>query len=63
MMPDTETAPPTAELKRILQSAALDMLESFLTQYQEKRRSASSHRPPSSEINVVSVPVAFGCVF
>ena len=54
MKPDTETAPPTAELRKILQSASLDMLENFLTQYQAKRRSGSPQRPPGSEINAVS---------
>ena len=55
MVPDTETAPSTAELHRILQSAAYDMLESFLTQYQANRRSDPPQRPPNPEINAVSV--------
>jgi len=60
MVPDTETAPPTAELNRILQSAALNMLESFLTQFQTKRRSGSFQRPPSSELNAVSISLRLG---
>ncbi|KAF9648447.1 hypothetical protein BDM02DRAFT_3180162 [Thelephora ganbajun] len=53
MVPDTKTAPSTAELNKILQSAALNMLESFLTQYQENRRSGSFQRPPSPELNAI----------
>lgn len=60
MIPDTETAPSTAELNRILQASAHEMLESFLTNYREKHRSNSLLRPPSSRFNVVSLSVHRG---
>jgi hypothetical protein len=60
MKPDTETAPPTAELRKILQSASLDMLENFLTQCQAKRRSGSLQRPTNSEVNAVSISLRLG---
>ena len=60
MIPDTKSAPPTAELRKILQSAALTMLEGFLTQYQAKRRSGSLQRPLNPGVNVVSTSLRLG---
>ena len=60
MVPDTQTAPSTAELNRILQTTAYDMLESFLTQYQTNRQSGSFQRPPSPELNAVSISLRLG---
>lgn len=62
MIPDTNTAPPTAELRRILQSAAFNMLENFLTQYQAKRRSGSFQRLLSPEVNAVSILLRLGVI-
>jgi hypothetical protein len=55
MVPDTKSAPSTAELHWILQSAAYSMLESFLAQHRANRRSGSLQQPPSPELNTVSI--------
>lgn len=57
MLPDTKTSPSTAELHRILQSAAYSMLEGFLSRYRANRRSGPSQLPLNPNLEAVSTPL------
>jgi hypothetical protein len=58
LAPDTQSAPPTAELRRILHATATNMLETFLNQWRANRRIGSIAVTPELEkINAVRRPV------
>jgi vacuolar protein sorting-associated protein 3 len=50
LAPNTRTAPPTVELRKILNDASLGMLESFLSKHRAKRHIA----PVTEKISAVS---------
>ena len=57
--PDVESAPPTAELRRILSMTARDMLASYLRKYRTRRLLA---RPGSQVQNPAVNAVKFLCL-
>lgn len=54
MQPDTRTAPPTAELRRVLCATARDMLASYLRKIRTRRLlNGLSNAPQNTSINAV----------
>ena len=56
MEPDTRSAPPTAELRRVLCATAHDMLASYLRKMRTRRLlSGMSNTPQNTPVNQVSI--------